>query len=225
MNGKTSLGIEFGSTRIKAVLIDQRFEVIATGSYEWENQLENGFWTYGRDDMITGLQTAYREMAQEVEQTYGVTLQTIGSIGFSAMMHGYMAFDKAGELLVPFRTWRNATTSVAVRELTDLFQFNIPERWSIAHLYQAILNEEKHVPEIDYITTLAGFIHWLLTGEKVIGSSNSSWIFQIDETTKNYHQGIINLFGKKIADKNYPWELADIHHKVLRSGVQAGNLT
>lgn len=225
VNGKTSLGIEFGSTRIKAVLIDQYFEVIATGSYEWENQLENGFWTYSRDDMITGLQTAYREMAQEVEQNYGVTVQTIGSIGFSAMMHGYMAFDKAGELLVPFRTWRNATTSVAARELTDLFQFNIPERWSIAHLYQAILNEEEHVSEIDYVTTLAGFIHWLLTGEKVIGIGDASGIFPIDESTKDYHQAMINQFDEKIGDKNYPWELADLLPKVLMSGEQAGQLT
>src|SRR5690625_2178422 len=138
--------------------------------------------------MITGLQTAYREMSQEVEQSYDVTLQTISLIGFPLKLHGYMAFDKSGELLVPFRTWRNATTSVAAKELTDLFQFNIPERWSIAHLYQAILNEEKHVSEIDYVTTLAGFIHWLLTEEKVIGIGDASGIFPIDESTKDYHQ-------------------------------------
>src|SRR5699024_7124050 len=168
-NGETSLGIEFGSTRIKAVLIDNQFQTIATGSYERENTLEDGCWTYNLEDSITGLQTAYSEMKQQVERNYGIMIRTIGSIGFSAMMHGYMVLDKTGELLVPFRTWRNTTTNVAAKELTELFQFNIPERWSIAHLYQAILNDEKHLKRIDYITTLAGFIHWLLSGEKVLG--------------------------------------------------------
>lgn len=223
--GKTSLGIEFGSTRIKAVLIDDHFEVIASGSYEWENRLEDGFWTYSLDDMLAGLQTAYSEMAQEVEQNYGVTVKTIGSIGFSAMMHGYMAFDKAGELLVPFRTWRNATTSVAARELTELFQFNIPERWSIAHLYQAVLNEERHLQQIDYITTLAGFIHWLLTGEKAIGIGDASGIFPIDESTRDYNQAMIKQFDEQIADKNYPWDLEDILPKIFMGGEQAGELT
>lgn len=161
VDGLTSLGIEFGSTRIKAVLIDHNFETIASGSYEWENLLEDGFWTYNLVDIINGLQTAYSEMKQEVERNYGVTIRTVGSIGFSAMMHGYMAFDNTGELLVPFRTWRNTTTSVAAKKLTDAFQFNIPERWSIAHLYQAILNDEQHIPRIEHITTLAGYIHWL----------------------------------------------------------------
>ncbi len=223
--GETSLGIEFGSTRIKAVLIDNQFEVIASGSYEWENRLEDGFWTYSLDDMMTGLQTAYSEMKQEVEQNYGVTIQTIGSIGFSAMMHGYMAFDKAGDLLVPFRTWRNSTTSVAAKELTDLFQFNIPERWSIAHLYQAILNEEEHLSQIHYMTTLAGFIHWLLTGKKAIGIGDASGIFPIDESTKNYNQAMVKQFSEQIADKNYPWELEDILPEVFMSGEQAGELT
>jgi len=223
--GETSLGIEFGSTRIKAVLIDRHFEVIASGSYEWENRLENGFWTYSMDDIMTGLQTAYSEMKQEVEQNYGVTIQTIGSIGFSAMMHGYMAFDKTGELLVPFRTWRNATTSVAAKELTDLFQFNIPERWSIAHLYQAILNEEEHLPQIDYVTTLAGFTHWLLTGKKAVGIGDASGIFPIDESTKNYNQSMVKQFDEQIADKNYSWELKDVLPEVLMSGEQAGELT
>ncbi|NGZ76530.1 xylulokinase [Saccharibacillus alkalitolerans] len=223
--GKTALGIEFGSTRIKAVLIDRSFETIASGSYEWENQLKDGYWTYDREEIINGLRTAYREMKQEVRQKYGVTLQTVGSIGFSAMMHGYMAFDGQGELLVPFRTWRNATTGQAARELTELFQFNIPERWSIAHLYQAILNEEEHVPSIDYVTTLAGYIHWLLTGEKVIGIGDASGVFPIEESTHDYHSAMMGQFDELIAAKGYPWKLEQVLPKVLLSGEQAGTLT
>jgi sugar (pentulose or hexulose) kinase len=224
-NGETSLGIEFGSTRIKAVLIDSHFETIASGSYEWENRLEDGFWTYNLVDIITGLQAAYSEMKQEVERNYGITIRTIGSIGFSGMMHGYMAFDNTGELLVPFRTWRNSTTGVAAKELTDLFQFNIPERWSIAHLYQAILNEEKHLPRIDLITTLAGYIHWLLTGTKAIGIGEASGMFPIDEATQNYNESMVIQFDELIAAKGYPWTLTDILPKVYLSGEQAGKLT
>lgn len=224
-NGETSLGIEFGSTRIKAILIDHRFETIASGSYEWENLLKDGYWTYNQEDIITGLQTAYREMKQEVEQNYGVTLQTVGSIGFSAMMHGYMAFDSKGELLVPFRTWRNATTGEAARELTEGFQFNIPERWSIAHLYQAILNKEEHVPQIDYMTTLAGYIHWLLTGVKAIGIGDASGIFPIDEASHNYNSSMLKQFEELIADRDYPWNLDSILPKVYLSGQKAGELT
>lgn len=223
--GETSLGIELGSTRIKAVLIDRRFETIASGSYEWENQLKDGYWTYNQEDILTGLQTAYRELKQEVEQRYGVTLRTVGSIGFSAMMHGYMAFDSNGELLVPFRTWRNATTGAAAKELTDLFQFNIPERWSIAHLYQAILNQEEHVPRIDFITTLSGYIHWLLTGNKAIGIGDASGMFPIDEATHNYHPSMVKQFDERIAGKGYPWKLEDLLPKVYLSGEQAGEMT
>lgn len=223
--GETSLGIEFGSTRIKAVLIDRRFETIASGSYEWENLLKDGFWTYNQEDILTGLQAAYRGMKQEVERNYGVTLRTVGSIGFSGMMHGYMAFDSAGELLVPFRTWRNATTGAAARELTDLFQFNIPERWSIAHLYQAILNQEAHVPRIDYVTTLAGYIHWLLTGNKAIGIGDASGMFPIDESTHTYHSAMVKQFDERIADKGYPWKLEDLLPQVYVSGEHAGELT
>lgn len=223
--GDTSLGIEFGSTRIKAVLIDRRFETIASGSYEWENRLKDGFWTYDQKDIMTGLQAAYREMKQEVDQKYGVALRTVGSIGFSAMMHGYMAFDRKGELLVPFRTWRNATTGAAARELTDLFQFNIPERWSIAHLYQAILNQEEHVPRIDYVTTLAGYIHWLLTGKKAIGIGDASGMFPIDEFSRNYHPAMVKQFDERIAARGYPWKLEDLLPKVYLAGEQAGELT
>lgn len=223
--GKTSLGIELGSTRIKAVLIDENFETIASGSYEWENLLEDGFWTYNLLDIITGLQSAYREMKQEVERSYGITIRTVGSIGVSAMMHGYMAFDKTGELLVPFRTWRNATTSAAAKELTEHFQFNIPERWSIAHLYQAIINQEKHLPRIDYMTTLAGYIHWLLTGSKALGIGDASGMFPIDERTQNYSEGMMKQFNELISDKGYPWQLSDILPAVHTSGEQAGTLT
>ncbi|MFC7394040.1 xylulokinase [Scopulibacillus cellulosilyticus] len=223
--GETSLGIEFGSTRIKAVLIDNSFETIASGSYEWENILDDGIWTYNLVDIITGLQAAYSEMKQEVERNYGITIRTIGSIGISAMMHGYMAFDNTGELLVPFRTWRNATTGVAAKELTDKFQFNIPERWSIAHLYQAILNEEKHLPRIDLMTTLAGFIHWLLTGNKAIGIGDASGMFPIDESTQDYNKSMIKKFDELIAAKGYPWKLRDILPKIYISGEKAGELT
>ncbi|MGG0517470.1 FGGY-family carbohydrate kinase [Priestia aryabhattai] len=223
--GKTSLGIELGSTRIKAVLIDENFETIASGSYEWENLLEDGFWTYNLLNIITGLQSAYREMKQEVERSYGITIRTVGSIGVSAMMHGYMAFDKTGELLVPFRTWRNATTSEAAKELTEHFNFNIPERWSIAHLYQAIINQEKHLPRIHYITTLAGYIHWLLTGSKSLGIGDASGMFPIDEHTKNYSEDMMKKFNELISYKGYPWQLSDILPAVHTSGEQAGTLT
>ncbi|MED3981079.1 FGGY-family carbohydrate kinase [Priestia megaterium] len=223
--GETSLGIELGSTRIKAVLITENFETIASGSYEWENLLEDGFWTYNLLDIITGLQSAYREMKQEVERSYGITIRTVGSIGVSAMMHGYMAFDKTGELLVPFRTWRNATTSEAAKELTEHFNFNIPERWSIAHLYQAIINQEKHLPRIHYITTLAGYIHWLLTGSKSLGIGDASGMFPIDERTQNYSEGMMKQFDDLISHKGYPWQLSDILPAVHTSGEQAGTLT
>lgn len=224
-NGETSLGIEFGSTRIKAVLIDRAFNAIATGSYEWENQLKDGYWTYDQEDIIAGMQTAYREMKREVQDRFGITLSKVGSIGFSAMMHGYMAFDDQGRLLVPFRTWRNATTGEAARKLAEVFQFNIPERWSIAHLYQAILNGEEHVPRIDYLTTLAGYIHWLLTGERAIGIGDASGIFPIDEATRDYNQRMIRQFEELIADRGYPWKLQDLLPKVYLAGEEAGTLT
>ncbi|MCP3030266.1 FGGY-family carbohydrate kinase [Halobacillus sp. A1] len=225
INGETSLGIELGSTRIKTVLIDNRFETIASGSFEWENRLENGFWTYHLEEITTGLSAAYRDMKQNVERNYGIAIQSIGSIGISAMMHGYMAFDNKGNLLVPFRTWRNSTTSVAANKLTDQFQFNIPERWSIAHLYQAILEEEKHLPHIDYITTLAGFIHWLLTGNKAIGIGDASGMFPISESNQDYNESMVKQFDELIATRGYPWKLKDILPTVYLSGEQAGSLT
>ncbi|GAB2025341.1 FGGY-family carbohydrate kinase [Lactovum odontotermitis] len=220
-NVRTYLGIEFGSTRIKAVLIDSDFQTIASGSYEWENQLENGYWTYSLDEMWEGLQQSYAALATQVKEEYGLTLKRVASIGFSAMMHGYMAFDDADKLLVPFRTWRNSTTAEAAAKLTALFHYNIPERWSIAHLYQAMLDKEEHVPQISYLTTLAGYIHWQLTGEKVLGVGDASGMFPIDPASKNYDEKFIEKFealGNGLS-------LKSILPKVLQSGENAGALT
>ena len=182
-NGKTALGIEFGSTRIKAVLIDENHEVLAIGNHDWENQLVNNIWTYSLDSIWKGLQNCYQDLAKSVQEKYGTQIKTLGSLGFSAMMHGYMAFDKEGELLVPFRTWRNTITQEASDKLTALFDYHIPQRWSIAHLYQAILNGEEHVGKVDFFTTLAGYIHWQLSGEKVLGVGEASGMFPIDIAT------------------------------------------
>jgi len=177
LNGETALGIEFGSTRIKAVLVNQDNEPIASGGYDWENKYENGIWTYSLSDIWSGLQSCYKNLAADVKARYDAEITTIGAIGFSGMMHGYMAFNKSGELLTPFRTWRNTITGDASKKLTETFSYNIPQRWSIAHLYQAILNDEKHVGEVDYFTTLAGYIHRKLTGEKVLGVGEASGMF------------------------------------------------
>ncbi|MDN4067850.1 FGGY-family carbohydrate kinase [Paenibacillus vini] len=225
VRGETSLGIEFGSTRIKAVLMDHHFKTIGSSSYEWENQLIGGYWTYDLNEVIIGLQETYDQLRQKVANNYGVTLQKIGSIGCSAMMQGYIALDHAGELLVPFRTWRNATTSIAATELTEKFNFKIPQRWSIAHLYQAILNDEEHVPNIDYITTLSGYIHWLLTGSKALGMGDASGMFPIDISAQQYNEDMVKLFDDLIADKGYPWNLKDILPKVYTAGEAAGFLS
>jgi sugar (pentulose or hexulose) kinase len=224
VRGETSLGIEFGSTRIKAVLVDYNYEAIASSSYEWENQLIDGYWTYDLSEMINGLQATYRRLKQAVENQYGVTLKKIGSIGCSAMMQGYIVLDRAGELLVPFRTWRNATTGKAASELTEKFQFKIPQRWSIAHLYQAILNDEAHVANIDYLTTLSGYIHWLLTGSRALGVGDASGMFPIDKSTQQYDEDRVKQFADLIAHKGYPWELKDILPKVYPAGKHAGYL-
>lgn len=222
---RTALGIEFGSTRIKAVLIDSDHSPIASGSYEWENRLEKGIWTYALDDIWLGLQKSYQEMAAEVKEKYGVTIQRVGAIGFSAMMHGYMAFNKDGKLLVPFRTWRNSITVQAEKKLTELFNYNIPQRWSIAHLYQAILNEEEHVKEVEFFTTLAGYIHWKLTGSKVLGIGDASGMFPIDVEKKQYDTRMIQAFDDLISEKNYPWKLEEILPQVMIAGSEAGQLS
>jgi sugar (pentulose or hexulose) kinase len=223
--GATTLGIELGSTRIKAVLIDASHTPIASGSHEWENRYENGVWTYSLEDVWTGLQESYRNLKLEVLEKYDTQLQAVGAIGFSAMMHGYMAFDREENLLVPFRTWRNTTTGQASAKLMDLFQFNIPQRWSIAHLYQAILNKEPHIKDISYLTTLAGYVHWKLTGKKVLGVGEASGMFPIDSRTNRYDERRLELFNELLAAEDTPWKLQDILPGVLPAGETGGILT
>ena len=225
LSGKTALGIEFGSTRIKAVLVDEDNSVIAIGTHDWENQLVDNIWTYSLDAIWKGLQDCYADMAQNVEKEYGVAIETIGAIGFSAMMHGYMAFNAQSELLVPFRTWRNTITQAASEKLTEVFNFHIPQRWSIAHLYQAILNGEEHVKDVTFFTTLAGYIHWQLSGNKVLGVGEASGMFPIDVATKDFDKKMIAQFDELVADKGFAWKLADIMPKVLVAGEKAGVLT
>ncbi|MDO4522816.1 MAG: FGGY-family carbohydrate kinase [Eubacteriales bacterium] len=225
LNAKTALGIEFGSTRIKAVLIDSTKAPIASGSYGWENRLDNGIWTYTLEDIWTGLRDSYAELAADVKKQYDVELTNIGSIGFSAMMHGYMAFDADGELMVPFRTWRNTITAQAAELLSKEFVYNVPQRWSISHLYQAILNGEEHVKDLAYMTTLSGYVHWMLTGKKVLGVGDASGMFPIDPKTVDYDAVMVEKFDKLIADKKFAWKLLDIMPKVLEAGEDAGKLT
>jgi sugar (pentulose or hexulose) kinase len=224
-SGKTVLGVEFGSTRIKAVLIGEDHTPIASGSYEWENRYENGIWTYSLEDVWSGLQQSYHSLSNKVYEKYNAPLKTIGSIGFSGMMHGYMAFDKDGTLLVPFRTWRNTMTGQASEKLTDMFLFNIPQRWSIAHLDQAILNKEPHVKHICHLTTLAGYVHWKLTGQKVLGVGEASGMFPIDSRTNDYDERKIEQFNERLQAENIQWKLQDILPKVLVAGDAAGVLT
>ena len=217
---KTALGIELGSTRIKAVLIDEKHMPVASGDFEWENQYVNGVWTYSMDMVHTGLQTCFSNLKADVQKKYGVELTTVGAIGVSAMMHGYLPFDKDGKQLAEFRTWRNTITGPAAEELTALFNFNIPQRWSIAHLYQAILNGEEHVKDIAYLTTLAGYIHWRLTGEKVMGVGEASGMFPIDSSALDYNEGMVQKFKALTGI-----ELRAILPKVLPAGAKAGMLT
>ena len=223
--GRTALGIEFGSTRIKAILVDEDNVPIASGSHDWENRFENGIWTYTLDDIWTGVRHCYQEMAVDVRNKYGVALTTIGAIGFSAMMHGYMVFDKAGELLVPFRTWRNNNAAPAAEKLTELFGYHIPARWSVAHLYQAILNGEEHVKDIDYITTLEAYVHWKLTGKRVLGIGDAAGMFPIDSETKDYNEEMVQKFDELVAPYGFPWKLRNIMPEVMVAGQDAGVLT
>lgn len=219
----TYLGIELGSTRIKAVLIGEDMKPIATGAHDWENRLENGYWTYPLEAVWAGIQDSYGKMAEDFRRKTGSELTVVDAIGFSAMMHGYMPFDKSGALLTPFRTWRNTTTGQAAAELTDLFGFNIPQRWSIAHLYQAMLNGEEHVERIDYLTTLAGYIHWKLTDRRVLGVGEASGMFPIDSGVNDFDGTMLDLFDQKAA--RYPWKIRDILPQVLTAGEEAGTLT
>ena len=224
-NGNAILGIEFGSTRIKAVLISDSCDVIASGDHEWENRFANGVWTYSLEDIWSGLRICYSNLRKDVLDKYCISLKKLAGIGFSGMMHGYMAFDKSGELLVPFRTWRNTITGEAANILTDKFGFNIPQRWSIAHLYQAILNEEEHIGKIDYFTTLAGYIHWKLSGEKVLGVGEASGMFPIDTKVCDYNADMLNIFAKDEKVLRSGIDIYSILPKVLVAGENAGYLT
>lgn len=223
--GKAVLGIEFGSTRIKAVLVDEAGKPIASGAHDWENQLVDGIWTYSLDAIWNGLQDCYRDLTEDVKKQYGVEIKSLGAIGFSAMMHGYMAFDENDTLLVPFRTWRNTITGQACEELSPYLNFNVPQRWSVAHLYQAILNGEEHVSKIKFQTTLAGYIHWQMTGEKVVGIGEAAGMFPIDSKTRDYNQTMVDKFDAKLAEKGMSYKLRDIFPKVLVAGENAGTLT
>lgn len=224
-NGETVLGIELGSTRIKAVLIGHDHEPIASGSHAWENKLENGIWTYSLEDVWSGLQDCYRDLKDDVQKKYGARLRRVGAIGISAMMHGYLAFDAQGELLTPFRTWRNTTTAQAAAELTELFSFNVPQRWSVAHLYQAILNDEAHVGKIAFITTLSGYVHWKLTGRRVLGIGDASGMFPIDSDALDFDARMVELLDERLIPRGFTWKLGDILPQVLCAGDEAGVLT
>lgn len=226
LENRTALGIEFGSTRIKAVLVETDSNTpIASGGHGWENRLEHGIWTYSLEDIWNGLQDCYQDLAKNVKKEYGLELESVGALGFSAMMHGYMAFNKAGELLVPFRTWRNNITGEASKKLFELFNYNIPQRWSIAHLYQAILNKEEHVKDIDFMTTLDGYIHWKLTGKRVLGVGEASGMFPIDIEKKDFNQRMVDEFDELVAPYGFSWKFRDIFPEVLVAGDDAGVLT
>ncbi|MCQ2512496.1 MAG: ATPase [Lachnospiraceae bacterium] len=222
---KTVIGIEFGSTRIKAVMLDEEYKPVASGSFDWENKFEGGYWTYSQEEIFKGIQDCYKELKKDVKEKFGLTLTTTGAIGISGMMHGYLVFDKEGNQLEEFRTWRNTTTGEAAEKLSGLFGFNIPQRWSVAHLYQAMLNGEETVPKIDRITTLAGFIHFKLSGEHVMGIGEASGMFPIDSTVMDYDETMIRIFDGLAAEKGMPWKMRDIFPKAVMAGAYAGKLT
>ena len=223
--GTAILGIELGSTRIKSVLINRDHQVIASGSHEWENDYIDGIWTYSEQSILEGLRSSYADLKKDVETKYNLKLKKIGGLGISAMMHGYLPFDADMKLLAPFRTWRNTITGPAAQKLTELFSFNMPQRWSVSHLYQAILNDEEHVKNISYLTTLSGWIHYLLTGRKVLGVGDASGMMPIDSDTCTFNASMVNAFDELIASKHYPWKLEDILPTVLCAGDEAGTLT
>jgi sugar (pentulose or hexulose) kinase len=226
LNGRTSLGIELGSTRIKACLIgDSPADVLAVGGHEWENEFVDRVWTYSLENVWSGLQAAHAALVADIESQYGVRPTAYGAIGVSAMMHGYLAFDEAGSQLVPFRTWRNTSTGPAAAELSSLFGVNIPLRWSIAHVHQAVLDAEPHVPQLDFITTLAGYVHWQLTGKKVLGVGDASGMFPIDATTHDYDADLLGRYDTLVADTAPGLRLASVLPEVLVAGAPAGELT
>lgn len=223
--GKAVLGIELGSTRIKAVLIDEDKSPVASGNYNWENQYVDHIWTYDIDEVWKGLQECYGNLVRDVKAKYDVQLTDMAAVGISAMMHGYLAFDENGELLVPFRTWRNTITGEASEKLSELFSYHIPQRWSIAHLYQAVLNGEEHVKDVRFITTLSGYIHWKLTGQKVLGSGDAAGMFPVNIADKDYDSTMLDKFDDLVSDKGFPWKIRDLLPKVLVAGQDAGRLT
>jgi len=222
---ETALGIELGSTRIKAVLIGPDYSPLVSGTHDWEDDLVDNIWTYSLESVWDGLQDAYRKLSNQFEEKFGQKLSKVGSIGFSAMMHGYLPFDEDGKQLVPFRTWRNTITEKSSEKLSKVFQFNIPQRWSVSHLYQAILNEETHVKDIDYLTTLAGYVHWQLTGEKTLGVGEAAGMFPIDSDTANYNTRMIQQFDELVNEYSFDWNLKNILPVVETAGVNAGYLT
>ena len=224
-SGKAILGIEFGSTRIKAVLIDEENKPIAQGSHEWENQLVDGLWTYSVEAIWYGLQDCYADLRKDVLNQYDCEIESLAAIGFSAMMHGYMAFNDKAEILVPFRTWRNTNTGKAAAELSKLFNYNIPLRWSISHLYEAILDNEEHVADIKYLTTLAGYVHWQVTGQFVLGVGDASGMIPVDPNTKTYDAEMVRKFDELVAPRGFSWKLLDILPTSLNAGENAGSLT
>ncbi len=224
-SGKTALGIELGSTRIKGVLVDYAGNVLAVGFHDWENSLVNGIWTYSLDDIHAGIRDCYASVRKEIEKAYGITPKTFGAIGISAMMHGYMALNKEGEQIAPFQTWRNTNTQAAADELTELFQFNIPLRWSVAHLYQRVLDGEEHVKDLDAVYTLAAYIHTKLTGERVIGVGDAAGMFPIDSDKNDYDQAMVEQFDGLLSQYSFSWKLRDLFPKVLAAGDNAGYLT
>ena len=224
-SGKTALGIELGSTRVKAVLIDENCKPLASGAHDWENKLENGYWTYSLEDVQIAVHSCFKALKADVKDKYGCDFKTTGAIGISAMMHGYLAFDKDGNLLTPFRTWRNTTTAKAAEELTEKLGFNIPQRWTCSHIYQAILNNEDHVPEIAYVTTLAGYVHYMLTGVNAVGVGEASGIFPIDSAKNDYDENMMAIYDALLKDKGFGKTLSEILPKVLVAGDNAGTLT
>jgi sugar (pentulose or hexulose) kinase len=224
-SGQTAVGIELGSTRIKAVLIDRKGSVLATGGADWENQFVDRIWTYPLEAVWQGLADAYRSLARRVEADHGVRLETVGSIGISAMMHGYLVFDADETQLVGFRTWRNSMTEQAASRLTELFDFNVPQRWCAAHLAQAIMAKEPHVDRIAHMTTLAGLVHWKLTGRKVVGVGDASGMFPIDVRTAQFDAAMLGKFDQLFSSEGLPWSVAEILPEVLPAGREAGTLT
>lgn len=224
-SGHAILGIEFGSTRIKAVLIDESYQTIASGSHDWENRYVNNVWTYTMEDIWTGLRACYADLKQDVKERYQITLTTLGAIGFSGMMHGYLPFDENGNQLAEFRTWRNTITERASEQLSEVFRFHIPQRWSVAHLYQSVLNEEEHVKDVRFITTLAGYIHWKMTGKKVIGIGEAAGMFPIDSVNRTWDASMLEQFDVLMKEKGFSWKLEEILPEVLVAGQDAGKLT